>query len=1154
MYAPPICSSPTDGRTDSFSPSILSSTRNLFILGDFNCHHSLGDSRGTSDPHREEIFDWVISSDLLPLNDPDKPTLLHGSSPDISFAPSTLAFSCSWEVLQDLVSDHLPILLSVRLSLVFRPNECPPSFNFQKACWDGFASYFDSHCPSAEEYSSLSLSSAAALFTSLALNAAKSSIPFGCIKRPPKAWWSAEVEQAVSERCKAFAAAHRSDEDRQAYISISQHASSVIAKAKTEAWQTTCSSLSPKSNPKSVHSLLCSIAGSPSSSSSSPNFPNCSSPRELALVYAAYLRSHFSISQPKALRSRARGYLTELHRATCPVESHSSFCSPFSPAEFLAAASNLSSSIATGLDKVAYPMLKHLPHSGMDFLLHIFNLSWSSHSFPSIWKTSSIILMRKMGKPLDSPASFRPISLTSCVSKLFERIILSRLLFFLESNSILSPCQTGFRPGRSTLDHILYLSQSISDGFNKPRPASWTIISTIDFSKALDSVWHPAFFHKLISAGLPPCFTRWTQSFLSDRRACVVFQNHKSRSFRGVPQGSDLGPILFSLFINDLPASLPSSVSCSLYADDLAIWSLSPSVPTAVEATQGALFRLEHWSEYWYLPLNPSKCEASFFSVDPHQANLQPNLLLLGSHPHFNPTPTFLGVTFDRTFSFSKHVSLLKAKFFPHLKALRCISAFSWGPSKESLSFLYKSFLQPLLTYTSPGWFPFLSATNFTKLECLHRAASCAITGCFSSSLIPLLLTEASLPPLRVTLTHFTLFRYEQALCLLTSFPISGLARLRVKPRLCRLSWRAFASTHPLMLPPTCSREALLACPLFPPWNLPSFTVESTLSTPCSRSDLLHCCQGAALAHLDSLPLMIWYSGQTALFLFLLARAAPAFLPTAVSVALRSLFPFQQAQYVQVFPLKPVPFCTLFAGLGNNIKSAIFLLPLSDSHSVLATLSSPPSFLLSQTLWQICHELSSLPSCSIRLQWVSEHSFLLQNDTADELARWGALLAPSAIPCSLSPLISRIHSRLFLDWRHTVSSKFFDTQVPPISTEELVLPCHACCVLSRLRCNGHSLLLGFYLSRIGRIKNPSCSACGHSFQDISFCTIQLRTLCAAHSLATLCLFTTSGPDPGELPGFWGSMVFCHAPIPRKGSDNQQQHATAAYIPTNKDNL
>ena len=415
VYAPPIRSSPTDGRTDSFSPSILPSSRNLFILGDFNCHHPLWDSRGTSDPRGEEVFDWVIS-DLLPLNDPDTPTLLHRSSgsrssPDISFAPSTLAFSCSWEVLQDLGSDHLPILLSIPLSPIFHPNERPPSFNFQKARWDDFASYFDSHCSSAEEYSSLSLSSAAALFTSLAMNAAKSSIPFGRIKRPPKAWWSAEVEQGVGERRRAFATAHRSDEDRQAYISASRRASSVIAKAKAEAWQTTCTSLSPKSNPKSVHSLLRSIAGSPSSSSSSPNFPNCSSPRESASVYAAYLRSHFSVSQPKALRSRARGYLTELRRATCSVESHSSFCSPFSPAEFLAAASNLSSSTATGPEKVAYPMLKHLPWiyfftSSIFLGLHIPFLPSGRHLllFPYIrWENLSTLLLPS-GLSLSPPA------------------------------------------------------------------------------------------------------------------------------------------------------------------------------------------------------------------------------------------------------------------------------------------------------------------------------------------------------------------------------------------------------------------------------------------------------------------------------------------------------------------------------------------------------------------------------------------------------------------------------------------------------------------------------------------------------------------------------------------------------------------------------
>ena len=184
-----------------------------------------------------------------------------------------------------------------------------------------------------------------------------------------------------------------------------------------------------------------------------------------------------------------------------------------------------------------------------------------------------------MGKPLDSPASFWPISLNSCVSKLFERIILSRLLFFLESNSILSPCQTGFRPGQSTLDQILYLSQSISDEFNKPRLGSRTILSTIDFSKAFDSVWHPALFHKLISAGLPPYFACWTQSFLSDRRASVVFKITKVIPFESVEVfRKDLFLALYfslsSLMIFQPLCLLPSAALFTL-----TIWSFGPPPP-----------------------------------------------------------------------------------------------------------------------------------------------------------------------------------------------------------------------------------------------------------------------------------------------------------------------------------------------------------------------------------------------------------------------------------------------------------------------------------------------------------------------------------------------------------------------------------------------
>ena len=176
-----------------------------------------------------------------------------------------------------------------------------------------------------------------------------------------------------------------------------------------------------------------------------------------------------------------------------------------------------------------------------------------------------------------------------------------------------------------------------------------------------------------------------------------------------------------------------------------------------------------------------------------------------------------------------------------------------------TLSILYKALASSHLRFTRMFSFPnryqsYQIETPLSSGQSRHHR-------------LPLVLrypsSSLSLPG--VTLTHFILSSYERALRLPTFFSSSGLVRLGVKPRFCRSSWRAFACTHLLMLPSTSSREALLACPPFPPWNLPSFTAESTLSSACSRSDPTLSRQGAALAHLDSLPthdLVLWTDGS----------------------------------------------------------------------------------------------------------------------------------------------------------------------------------------------------------------------------------------------------------------------------------------------------
>ena len=231
--------------------------------------------------------------------------------------------------------------------------------------------------------------------------------------------------------------------------------------------------------------------------SQDPSFPGCTSPLDTANHYASYLRSHLSQATPRTSRKAEQQFMNELRKASCEhaFSLHNSFCSPFSLAELSTVICKLSSSTASVPDQIAYPPLKHLPEPAQLLLLSLFNRSWYSHTFPFCWEPTTIIPIHKPGKPTYSPSSFRPNSLTSCISKLFERLILSRLTFHLESNHLLSTCQAGFRPGRSSLDQILILSQSIWDGFRKKKPPDRTILASVDFSKAFESVCHSSLFH-----------------------------------------------------------------------------------------------------------------------------------------------------------------------------------------------------------------------------------------------------------------------------------------------------------------------------------------------------------------------------------------------------------------------------------------------------------------------------------------------------------------------------------------------------------------------------------------------------------------------------------------------------------------------------------
>ena len=401
------------------------------------------------------------------------------------------------------------------------------------------------------------------------------------------------------------------------------------------------------------------------------------------------------------------------------------------------------------------------------------------------------------------------------------------------------------------------------------------------------------------------------------------------------------------------------------------------------------------------------------------------------------------------------------------------------------LSLRYKAFLGPLLTYASPGWFPFWSVTNITKLERLHRASSRAIIRCLSTSPIPLLLCDTSLPPLQVSLTHFALSSHKRALRFPTFLPISGLARLEVKPRLCRSSWRAFAFTFPSTSP----REALLACPPSPTWNLPCFTVQSTLSSPCSLAlipfSLAKVRLSLTFTFLPTHDLVLWTDGSVP---FPFGKGGSGVLANCSRCGTEATLSFSIG-----------PVCSRYSAEACAILQALFLVSAAPTSlpfffpffsSLTPALSLPPCLLLHLSFYL---NISGRYSRNCVLSSPVLSGYNGSPDTRFSQGTMRLMIWPDGERYSY-PLQSLVVSLFHLSHPPSLSrigGVFFYLNssahsVPQFSLRSLiVLPRHARCVLPRLRCNRHSLMLSCYLFRIGKIKKP-CSACGHSSQDTSY--------------------------------------------------------------------
>jgi hypothetical protein len=349
-----------------------------------------------------------------------------------------------------------------------------------------------------------------------------------------------------------------------------------------------------------------------------------------------------------------------------------------------------------GPDGIPACVLRFCANSLSKPLLKLFSLSLETSFFPSIWKESFIIPLLKKGSKSDA-TNYRGISKLSAIPKFFENVLTPHLQHFCRS--IISPCQHGFIKRRSTTTNLLELTSFVVQGFQQNLQ---TDVIYTDFSKAFDSVNHSLLSEKLKLLGFSPKLLSWIVSYLTDRTQMVLFKDCLSNPLHatsGVPQGSHLGPLLFTLFINDLPLVIRSARTL-MYADDVKLcFQLKDAFCHSY--LQADLDSFQSWCRVNLLILNSSKCKLmTFYRTSPELVSYT----LCGCALERIALVDDLGIRLDRKLKFSEHISTMVNKAMGILGFIKRWSKEFDDPYLTKT--LYTSLVRPILEYGSCVWCP----------------------------------------------------------------------------------------------------------------------------------------------------------------------------------------------------------------------------------------------------------------------------------------------------------------------------------------------------------------------------------------------------------------------------------------------------------------
>ena len=404
----------------------------------------------------------------------------------------------------------------------------------------------------------------------------------------------------------------------------------------------------------------------------------------------------------------------------------------FSSSELSKIIKDLNPNKGHGHDNISIKMIHLCGDSIVTPLKIIFESAIRSGYFPDTWKKGNITpVHKKESKNLIK--NYRPISLLPIFGKIFEKIIYNNLYKYLQENKLLSNNQSGFRKGDSCISQLIAITHNLYKSFDG-NPSLDTRGVFLDISKAFDKVWHKGLLHKLKCYGVEGDFYNIIENYLTNRKQKVVLNGQSSSWLdinAGVPQGSVLGPLLFLVYINDLPDLLLSEAK--LFADDTSLFSTVFDLVGSSEILNNDLSAVKNWAFQWKMAFNPDSNKQATEVVFSHKRTRtnHPTLYFNNSPVATAPFQKHLGLILDEKLNFSHH---LNEKISKANKGIGLIKQLRLYLPRKALMNIYKSFIRPHLDYGDVIYDQPHNDTFCRRIESLQYNAALAITGTIKGS------------------------------------------------------------------------------------------------------------------------------------------------------------------------------------------------------------------------------------------------------------------------------------------------------------------------------------------------------------------------------------------------------------------------------------